>query len=400
MTKITEATPDQSLNLPIDRIDEGGMAFDVYELEDPSNPGNIQRLDVYNPRAFDGLINNGLDELPNDEFVIFRDEAYPGVHAFYRKGDQFIYRRSNGGVVGLNLQRQPTTPTTDGLTVGYTETKALFYDNGLNSLNFNSADTLAQREDMLGQVFRGIGFDPSEGAFPTPGGLKERLHNVQESTGQEMPRVRFFKEESIPAEPYLAAFADGEYPASSSLSWYGHDIASDHFRSLVVNGPEIISIAQLYAQAVLSSEQITGRVYPSPYEINKGDQAQKIEVLLNGQEKLDHAALCIDQFTSELDRVTTFIDGDVRPDVPLAPPEHMDFVGEMVKVIMSSPEHKTQLIELLRGRDSKALQEDSIDYAVYLTELLELARSRWNITVQSKDSVDDMSQAGYVEGIL
>lgn len=382
MTTLIEEYPGSTSIPPLEHVQEDGVDFDVFELDDPNNLGGKERVSVHNTQAFNDLVAHGLDTLPEDRLVIFMSGRQNKVHAIYRHGDQFTYRQSFEGVEGLDLASPPEDSNEVDLDVGLSEILPELESLGGITFGFDSTAPMVARKDLLGQTFRDMGFSPSEGVYPTPSGLNSRLQQIAASSGKYMPHVRFFEEGTIDGEQYVASFAQGEYPASSKLSWYGHDIASDHFRAVVVHGEEAMLVTQLYAQAVLESEEITGRIYPDEYEINKGAQAQKVEVALSGDEKIKHAALCIDQFTNELDGLTRFLDTEPAPGVSIAPPKHMDFAAEMVSVILSSPEHRVQLIEYLESHNSEALTGDSLNYDVYLQELLELARSRWGIKAE------------------
>lgn len=382
MTTLIEEYPGSASVPPLEQVQEGGVDFDVFELENPNSPGNTERVSVHNTQAFNDLVGRGLDAVPDENLVIFKSGRSNKIHAIYRHGDQFTYRQSSDDIEGLGITSPPVNSNEENLNVDFSQILPELDSLGGITFGFDSTAPMVSRGDSLGQAFRDMGFSPTEGVYPTPSGLNDRLQQIATSSGKAMPHIRFFEEGVIPGEQYVSSFAQGEYPASSKLSWYGHDIASDHFRAVVVHGEEAMLVAQLYAQAVLGSEEIMGRIYPDEYEINKGAQAQKVEVTMSGDEKIKHAALCIDQFTSELDGLTRFLDSEPAPGVSIAPPEHMDFAAEMVSVILSSPEHRVQLIEYLESRGSEALTADSLNYDVYLQELLELARSRWGIKAE------------------
>lgn len=364
---------------------DGGVAFAVYNLPEESAQSIMYtgKIAVHNTDGFNRLVGGSLDELQEGEAVIFGKKDY-GVLGHdlcmvRREGDSFRFQSSREGVQSLGLGQLPETATDSPLTAGVKDIDSLFRFAGLGALDSGYVVDMVARTDELGHTYRDLGFSAHGGRIPLPRSLIDRLDRTSNATGRWLPEVRFIDANEIHEDQYVDAWADGMFPASSRLSWYGHDIMSDHFRALVVHGQEAMGLGQLYAQAVKGSESITARVYPDSYEVNKGDKAKKAEVTLSGEEKMKHAALCLDQFTSELDGLTSDLDNEPAPEDSIYPPEHMDFTAEMVAVIMESPEQRAQLLQHLDARGSKAVVDGKFDYKVYLTELLEMSRQRWGI---------------------
>ncbi len=388
--------PDEMLRPEQKALMFQGNLLDVYQI--PLPEGGEQRkffdkVAVDNPEGFSRLVSGGLDALEDGETVTFAGVSQfdnpSEVRTVTRKGENFsVHLFQAYGEVGDVVPKEPgkqddkPAPSLSGEQVN-----EFFGGLNANPSYINYMKDLAEFSGQIGDVVKALGYSDNNDTYPLPSTLKSNLDRMRSEGGADIPPIRLIEVGAIPTDSYNQAWEDGEFPVSNELGWFGHDSSRDHMRALIVFGGEAMGIAQLYAQAAKASETIITREYPDQYEINKGDQAQKIEITVSGEDKVDKTAQCLDQFTAELDGLMYSIHEDPNSEEFTMLPEHMDHIGEMVQVIMGSPEHKQQLLKHLEDVGSKAMVDDKFSYGVFLREILGRTQKRWGIT--PKPSVSD-----------
>lgn len=364
---------------------------------------------VNDPHTFKALIEGGLDALPEDGYLRFirlnhRSFGSPiRVKHLQRNGDTISFSEFTQSL----LIRGNAEPEGDEVAVD--RTKAQEFMSGLD-LFFqdyipNNPALRAARKDRLGEAFRRLGFTSANSRehmdIPTPARIMEGTEALW-AQGILVPKNVFVPTGKIDGNIYTAAFADGAFPASAQLGWFRHDIMTDHYEPLVAFREWAMTPATLYARAIHEQESVTGRVFPDQYEINK-ESPQKVEVELEGQDKIGHASLTLDIFTSRLDNILNGIDMD--PEAPeqarLFEEIYMDVVTEMVNVILNSGQRQ-ELVDFLESKGSKALdpETDSFSHEIYMKELLKDAQQFWGIIPEKREVVVEDSNVSRADDHL
>ncbi len=383
---------------------EGVPPMRVFEIPtDPENYLRNDRIAVDNPDGFSRMVRGGIDQIKEGESITFvvssasslGGQYSPEVRTIQRQGESVIIREAIPQTASVLQSADQVEAAEVDQELSIDQKQAYDFCKGLeaNSRYLGFMTDLAERSDSLGEFVKAIGYaEYSEQGMvlPVPLALQENLKRARDEGGLNVVAVRVLDTAAIPGATYNEAWEDGEFPISNRYEWYGHDGAGDHFSSLVVFGHEIMPIGQLFAQASVASESISLREYPNEYEINKGDNAQKVEVRYSGQAKIDETARRLDSFTAQLNGDVSQLDkdpfdeGDEYDEGFIFTPEHMDYVDEIVAVIMASPEHAKQLTTYLESIGSKVLVNGKFDRELYQRELVARAQQHWGITPRPK----------------
>lgn len=367
-----------------------GLELSVFEISPPEIITKMRRnneVAVDNVEGFDRLVAQGIDGLKDGETINFAGFAGKGIlpseiRTVSRTGDSFSIISSDAysAEQPYQLVKSETSPHDQASIKASSRQVNKFFD-GLetNPVYLNYMGDLIERGDELGEVAKALGYTLDGSSYPVPSALRNNILRIRKEGGVAIPKIQIFETGSIPGEDYVGSWAKGEFPVSGELGWYGHDAAQDHMQGLFVFGQEAMDFAQLYAQSVQSSDTMTGLKYPNQYEINK-PEPQKIEINLSGQEKIDHGAYCLDQFTSELASMVSNLDIEPLDEGVLIVPQHLDYLGEMARVILDSPEHRDQFMGILESNGSKALENGEFSYDVFAREMLARAQKQWGIT--------------------
>lgn len=361
--------------------------FEIPEREERNLRTPYEKVAVDNADGFSRLVSGGLDALEDGETVTFASMSdHNRVSAFrtvFRTGDSFggtvdgsFEAISEAKVVAPDPSASIYKPP---LAASAKEIHEFFDGVNTNPGYLNYTGELIKRGDNLGDAAKAMGYSETGDTYPLPSVLQNNIKRMREEGGVMLPNIRIFEAGAVPGEDYVGSWADGEFPVSGELGWFSHDAAQDHMRALMVFGDDAMGFGQLYAQAVQESESIVGLRFPDQYEINKA-VPQKIEFTVSGPKKFEHAAYCLDQFTSELDSLVHSLDNEPFSDDVSTGPQHMDYLGEMARVIMDSPKHREQFLGFLEATGSKALESGQFSYDTFAREALARAQANWAIT--------------------
>ncbi len=252
---------------------------------------------------------------------------------------------------------------------------------------------LIQRGDRLGEFIRALGYTEDGSSYPVPLALKENVLRAR-AEGVDISPLKIMDMGSILGSDFIDAWAgdeeageEGAFPMSNRLEWFGHDGAQDHWAGLIVFGHMAMPIGRLYAQSVKSSDTIVGRKMRSNYE------PDKIEAVLSDQDKIDHAAFTLDEFTTQLHEMTPDLDKLPYGEELTSVPVYKDYIDEMVAVILASPEHASGLLSYLESIGSRSMASGSFNRVVFARELLDGTQKFWGITPKdpqpSQEEPDD-----------
>ncbi len=249
---------------------------------------------------------------------------------------------------------------------------------------------LADRPDRLGEVAQRIGFvsDDVSAEIPLPSAIVSNIEQLK-SEGINVPNVKFFTEGSIDGEDYVQVWAEGEFPASEHPGYFAHDLLSEHYRPLVVFREGVMGIATLYARAVQELPEISAELPKDNYQIN-AERPIMVGVAMSDREKIDHAALCLDQFTTELSWMSDKIDiseSDEGMDrfFTETPNNGWRYMPQMVRTILSSS-HRQELLDYFDSVGSEAFnpETDEFSFEIYTRELFKRTQEFWGIHPEPK----------------
>lgn len=393
-----EAQPTEVERLsPVNRVLlVRGQELEMYQFPDDPERHTIipNAVAINNPDAFKRLIEDGISGLQDgDDLTVapgYAGDAF-GYEAdrFYhitRKGDYFTMRHEQDR--GQH-QSKPSEKSVEPLDIEKATARTLnlyrrniFIDTAQRGLG------LSERNDRLGEAVRKLGFtsDASDAPIPLPKRVNQGLTTLQEE-GINVPNIHFSKDSVIDGDEYIKAWAAGDLPASEQPPYFAHDLLADHFRPLIVFRERAMGVGTLYARAVAELDEITAYKPATDHE-GSHEQFEHRTTILKGREKIDHAADCLDNFTSELDTIVHILDkSDDDPVFELAvsgnPPRNRRRAIEMVDTILHSSQRK-ELLDYLESVGSKAVdpQTGEFSYETYAREMVSEAREFWGITPQ------------------
>lgn len=349
---------------------------------------------ISNPGGFVRLMEGGLSALEDGESVHIataneHDEAGMISNELYtitRMGDNFVM----GTVYDSGEHPHLHTEDTANLEIkeGDKKISGFFLQEAFIKIGHRGME-LVDRQDYLGETVRALGFvsEDRDAAIPMPQTLRANIARLREA-GLQMPNIRFFTDAAIKGQDYVETWAAGEFPASEQPSYFAHDLLSEHFKPLVVYREDAMTVASLYAQAVLEAEEITFTVPATEYEINKARPELK-SVTLSDQAKIDQAAINLDLLTSELANPLDNFDltaehESLEPAFTEHPPHHWRYMPQMVRTILDSPKRKS-FTDHLEAIGSQALDPstDEFSYETYLREIFGRAQDFWGIEPMS-----------------
>lgn len=393
-------TQQESL-LPTSYIAVGAeFELDVYQL--PDTPGRrLNALDMIGTDNSDGLgrvFSDGLDALQDGETIriagLSKHSDHSKVTTFTRVGDMFTVDQAEVPVrMDVAVEPVGNRPTIQG----HGNAKK-FFSQEFAIPSSKPGLGLVEKGGKLGQLVASLGFTANE--VPLPHTLEENI-NRERAGGAALPNVKLTTEAAIEDRTFNAMWANDEYGISEQPSYYIHDVLGNHFRSLLVFRHNARIIPSLYAKAVDEATTIVGRLPATDYEVNK-DRVELMDVALSGAEKEAHAALCLDNFTPELDALVKVIDEEPTSSRAQAafsefPAHRWRYTPQMVNTILSSS-YRQEFIDYLTEQNSQAFDEASntFSYETFMREVFEEAQSYWEIT-PSSDVAPLAESNGYTE---
>jgi|GEM_PF-4658105 len=261
---------------------------------------------------------------------------------------------------------------------------------------------------QIDELYVALGFIRSDNGyiFPAPSVFKERLERIREEYSGPLyiPEVKLVEhaniqqEEAIPVSQYLEVFAEGKVPVdASSLEFYFHDMAADHFQGLEVYGQPLMDLCAEFAKAALGSDAdslLTDKTildYVQQWHDNGGEIKTRRSARKRLQEAQRDGYIDREKEAGKvIDTVTgVFGDSSIRanevssPDIEITAESHNNHMQIMVDTLRAAGTlGDTEVVKSLI--ETGQIQDDSEVTGAMLTgEIVRLARDRLGVEQQA-----------------